>query len=389
MRMSGAEIVVEEDAFEDCPAREGLAFVRESRAAFSCGGLLEIDAALRAVLGDTSAGGPRAAISDFPEECGAEDLRRLIEAQRSGVVVGNLPAEIRPADLRALLAQYGPVLLAAVSAPETDDDWRATRTGYALLGREEDARRAVEGADGKFIGPNRIVVAAHRWESRAGDSAEVRATGLPVDWEAEDVAVYFCRKTGMARERVFRSGPRVVPDTRAGRACSKGSMATFTCADPETAERVVEAFINGKEKFETVREPVRVCKRYPRGAEVLVKLVAQDRPVGKFSQSGRNVQVFGLKVNATNGQVRKFFSRYGEIESMRSVKTNRYVRNDTFHYNILFRTTKAASDAIENAAGDEKKINPRLSRDGLVVQLYQEKIRAKPTSEGKQQGHGK
>ena len=264
------------------------------------------------------------------------------------------------------------VLLAAVSAPETDGDWRAA-----------------EGADGKFLGPNRIAVAAHRWESRAGDTAEVRATGLPEDWEAEDVAAYFCERTGMARERVFRSGPRVVLDTRAGRVCSNGSMATFTCADPETAERVVEAFRGGREQFESVREPVRVCKRYPRWAEVRVKLVAQDRPVGKFSQSGRNVQVFGLKVNATNGQVRKFFSHYGEIESMRSVKTSRYVHNDTFHYNILFRTTNAASDAIKNAAGDEKKINPRLSRDGLVVQLYQEKIRAKPTGEGKQQGHGK
>ena len=165
------------------------------------------------------------------------------------------------------------VLLAAVSDPETDDDWRVTRTGYALFQREEDARRAVEGADGKFLGPNRIAVAAHRWESRAGDTAEVRATGLPEDWEAEDVAAYFCRKTGMTRERVFRSGPRVVPDTRAGRACSKGSMATFTCADPETADRVVETFSNRKEKFETVREPVRVCKRYPRGAEVRAKLV--------------------------------------------------------------------------------------------------------------------
>ena len=205
----------------------------------------------------------------------------------------------------------------------------------------------------------------------------------------EDVAAYFCERTGMARERVFRSGPRVVPDTRAGRACSNGSMATFTCADPETAEKVVEAFSCEREKFELVREPVRVCKRYPCGAEVRVKLVAQDRPVGKFYQSGRNVQVFGLKVNATNGQVRKFFSRYGEIESMRSVKTSRYVRNDTFHYNILFRTAEAAGDAIEKAASDEKKTNPRLSRDGLVVQLYQEKIRAKPTGGDKQHGNTK
>ena len=85
-------------------------------------------------------------------------------------------------------------------------------------------------------------------------------------------------------------------------------------------------------------------------------------------------------MDVTDEQVHEFFSRYGEIESMSSPKRGEHVNETIFHYNILFKTTEAAKNAIDNAANDEKNAYPRLSRDGLRVMKYQEKVGVQSTS---------
>ena len=99
-----------------------------------------------------------------------------------------------------------------------------------------------------------------------------------------------------------------------------------------------------------------------------LKVIEQRENQQKLPQFNRTIQIFGLSTDVTDEQVREFFSRYGEIESLSSAKRGEHVNETIFHYNILFKTVDAAANAINNAANDEKNANPRLSRDGLRVQ---------------------
>ena len=121
-----------------------------------------------------------------------------------------------------------------------------------------------------------------------------------------------------------------------------------------------------------------------------LKATEQKESQQKFAQSDRNIQVFGLSTDVTDEQVREFFSRYGEIESMSSPKRGEHVNEAIFHYNILFKTKKAAANAIRNAASDERNAKKRLSRDGLRVQRYQDKnANARDNKRQKDNAHGK
>ena len=125
---------------------------------------------------------------------------------------------------------------------------------------------------------------------------------------------------------------------------------------------------------------MQVGQKLTRGMMGYMKATEQKENQQKFAQSGKNVQVFGLPIDVTDEQVREFFSRYGEIESLSSAKRGEHVNETIFHYNILFKTVDAANNAINNAANDEKNMNPRLSREGLRVLKYQDKVGVQSTS---------
>lgn len=117
-----------------------------------------------------------------------------------------------------------------------------------------------------------------------------------------------------------------------------------------------------------------VGEKLTRGMMGYKKSIEQKENQQKYAQSGKNIQVFGLPTNVTDDQVREFFSKYGEIESLSSAKRGDHVNESIFHYNILFKTAEAAANAITNAAEDDKNADKHLSRDNLRVMKYESKV---------------
>ena len=246
--------------------------------------------------------------------------------------------------------------------------------GYVLFENEEDAKLAIEETNNTFIGKNRITVVLYKnIQQRIKENADVRVLGLPRDWTPEKVEEYFSNELGMDREDIFKSAPYVASDKRPGEIHSNDSMAIFTCVDVETSKKIIDAFKDKKVRFDGVNDNMQVGQRLTREMADYVKATEQKENQQKFAQSGKNVQVFGLPIDITDEQVREFFSRYGEIESLSSAKRGEHVNETIFHYNILFKTVEAATSAINNSANDEKNMYPRLSREGLRVLRYQDK----------------
>ena len=65
----------------------------------------------------------------------------------------------------------------------------------------------------------------------------------------------------------------------------------------------------------------------------------------KFVESGRNIQVFNIKMDVDEKKIRDFFSEYGSIESFTFPKRND-PQQDFFHCNILFEDKESAEKAI-------------------------------------------
>lgn len=82
-------------------------------------------------------------------------------------------------------------------------------------------------------------------------------------------------------------------------------------------------------------------KKLTHGMRAYIKAKEAEENRTKFSQSGRNIQVFGLPVDIKEEDVKKFFERYGEIESISYAKRDN-VTESIFHYNILFTAVESA-----------------------------------------------
>ena len=86
------------------------------------------------------------------------NFRQLL--QKSCIAVDNLPTEIGASDLKDLFSEFGAIISAVVSGTRKNDG--DSQTGYVLVEKEEEAKRAIEEANGKFLGPNQITVTKHR-----------------------------------------------------------------------------------------------------------------------------------------------------------------------------------------------------------------------------------
>ncbi|TNJ28812.1 putative Polyadenylate-binding protein [Giardia muris] len=77
---------------------------------------------------------------------------------RYNIVVRNLPGDITDSALREAYAGFGEVICTAVVFDE-DADKNKHHRGYVMFEKEEDAERAVQGTNGKYLGRNKVEVA--------------------------------------------------------------------------------------------------------------------------------------------------------------------------------------------------------------------------------------
>ena len=129
------------------------------------------------------------------------NFRQYLENPKSNIVIYNLPAEISSGDLKDLFAEYGTILSAATSGPKSDNSGETNQMGYVLFEKEEDAKRAIEEANNKFLGPNQITVVLYKnIKQRIKENADVRVRALPRDWTPEQVEEYFSNEPEMKKE---------------------------------------------------------------------------------------------------------------------------------------------------------------------------------------------
>ena len=89
----------------------------------------------------------------------------------------------------------------------------------------------------------------------------------------------------------------------------------------------------------------------------------------KYENSGRNVQIFGMRKNVTEAEINDFFGKFGVIDEI-SIPTRADIHENVFYVSVLFEKAEYAEKAINSASVDEKKHIPRLSMTEIRVQKY-------------------
>ena len=120
------------------------------------------------------------------------NFRQYLENPKSNLVIYNIPAELNQSDLKELFAEFGKVLSTLVKKPTPQKGAPApnakapTGLGYVLFEHEDEAVKAMEQANGKFLGPNQLFIQKYRTlKQRMEDNSEVLVKSLPRDWTEE------------------------------------------------------------------------------------------------------------------------------------------------------------------------------------------------------------
>lgn len=301
------------------------------------------------------------------------NFRSYLENPLSNLVIYNIPLELATNDLKDLFNEFGSVLSAMVKKPMNKKDQPATAApkcamGYVLFENKEQADAAMESANGKFLGPNQLYIVKYKTlAQRMNENAEVLLLSIPTVFGEAETKEWVAKQVNMSIEEIFAANVNLSPDTRPETFNSNGQRAIFTCKTRQIALEVIDK-INalGPIVLEGVKEPVQIKAKLTRGMLAFQRGQEQQQNKEKYADSGKNVQVFGLKSDVTETVVREFFSRYGTIEQL-SAPNRTDVEQNIFHYNILFSKPEEAEKAIREAAKDEKSNMPRLSTSELRV----------------------
>lgn len=249
-----------------------------------------------------------------------------------------------------------------MNAPAVPNAKPATGLGYVLFEHVDEAEKALESANGKFLGPHQLFIQKYKsLKQRMDENADILIRSLPAKWDELDVRKFVSDKLNMPIEEIFAPNSQLslAADKRPETLNSFGQQAIFTCKSKEIAEKLVQVANGETIKFEDegVKEEVKILVKLTRGMIAYMRTEQSAENKKKFADSGKNIQVFQINKEANEKAVREFFSQYGEIESVSAPTRKAEDINDSiFHYNILFKNTESAEKAVEYAANDEKKL---------------------------------
>lgn len=180
------------------------------------------------------------------------------------------------------------------------------------------------------------------------ENADVQLLSLPLEFTEDDVKKFVMEAINIPADQIFNGVIYIGHDTRPPEVNSNGSFAIFTCQSVDMAKRVVEEVNKVSRIFDGLKESTTIRAKLTRGMLAYTKTVQAQSNKERFSDSGKNIQVFNLQKGVTEEQVRAFFSKYGEIEVIS--KPNRTdVEENIFHFNILFFKQEDAERAIREA----------------------------------------
>jgi RNA recognition motif-containing protein len=142
------------------------------------------------------------------------NFRTYLENPKSNLVIYNIPAELNQSDLKELFTEFGKVLSTQVKKPNTSKApvvpnpanpiKPATGFGYVLFEQQDEAEKAMEQANGKFLGPNQLFIQKYKsLRQRMDDNADVLVRSLPKEWTADDIKAFIANKMDLAIEEIF------------------------------------------------------------------------------------------------------------------------------------------------------------------------------------------
>jgi hypothetical protein len=198
------------------------------------------------------------------------------------------------------------------------------------------------------------------------NNAEVMVYNFPKGWDEAEVKKFVSEKVGMGVDEVFKGIVTLKDDPRPEVVNSNGKGAIFTCQTAQIATIVIEKINENKAVMDGVKEEICPMAKLTKGMLAYMKDKQNKENREKYAESGKNIQVFNLRTEIQEDNVKEFFSRYGEIESVSCPKRTD-IEPSLFHYNVLFTTQEAAEKAISKAVSEEKKCEIRLSQTELRV----------------------
>lgn len=138
------------------------------------------------------------------------NFRQYLENPKSNLVIYNIPAELNQSDLKELFAEFGKVLSTQVKKPHAlkagapAPTKAPTALGYVLFEHQDEAEKAMEQANGKFLGPNQLFIQKYRTlKQRMEDNSEVLLRSIPITWKDEEVKKFVAESVGKTIEEVF------------------------------------------------------------------------------------------------------------------------------------------------------------------------------------------
>ncbi|CAL6019459.1 Polyadenylate-binding_protein [Hexamita inflata] len=83
-----------------------------------------------------------------------------LENHAANLIVYNIPYEISVFDFVDLFSQFGPIIYAIIKKPifRTNEKVHDLPIGYIFFETKEQADNAMESADGKYLGPNKLCI---------------------------------------------------------------------------------------------------------------------------------------------------------------------------------------------------------------------------------------
>ncbi|KAH0570079.1 Polyadenylate-binding protein [Spironucleus salmonicida] len=302
------------------------------------------------------------------------NFRALTEDPSLNIVVYNLPLELSSSDLYEIFADFGTVLSTSVNKKDTSN------MGYVLFDKAETAVRAIQEADGKYLGPSKIIIKPFRTiEDRQRYNTEILvfSAGAATTFTSEAAAQ---RITEILPFVQFDGDICIRDDPRPAEVNCGGAAWIFTCKDHTMAARLISELNDMSYTFEGVNEPCRSVPKLSKGMLAKAKAQEQTRNREQFQESGANVQVFGLKMNTTEAEVRSFMEKFGDIENISAPRMTADIAQDLFHYNVLYKNSSQAEKAIAEATQLEQSLPERLSDNQLRVIKYTAKKEVKSTT---------
>jgi len=316
------------------------------------------------------------------------DFRMRKQNGTGNIIIHNLPPDIEKISLKEAYSNFGRVLSSYVktcdplpidsrkkdTGREPPAEPRATpaKVGYVMFETDEEAADAIASTDGKFLGKNQVRVQKYLTiEQRTAQERRVYLRGIREEVTPQQLQDYIEAELGPDCLQLAGNDIKLRPDTRGE---AGGNWTVLECSSHDYALRLV-SFLNREREDKKDAALVPYSAMYEtrglRARSAAQKLTAMRKT---YIDSKRNLSVYNLNPSVTKEQIVQFFSQYGAVQSVglpfRGDKARQGEPDPScFHANILFETVDAASNALASAADDEAKLEQRLARDGMRLDV--------------------